>query len=155
MSTIFVRLTVGAALAAMGAFGATDNTLGTWKVNMEKSKFSPSAPYKNLTVTREANDGGAKVTTTGERADGVPINSSYTATYDGKEFSVTGAPYDRMTIKQVNAKMITYTAKKTDGKYSATGRAVVSKDGKMMTNTNRGINAEGKPFHNAAVFDKQ
>ena len=36
--------------------------------------------------------GGVKVTTTGENMDGTPINSSYTAKYDGKEYPVTGAP---------------------------------------------------------------
>jgi hypothetical protein len=46
----------------------TDNSLGTWKLNMEKSKFSPSAPVKSLTATREATNDGVKVTTTGERA---------------------------------------------------------------------------------------
>ena len=57
-----------------GALGA-DNTIGTWKLSVEKSKYTPAPmPLKSLTVTREASDGGVKVTTTGEQADGTPIN---------------------------------------------------------------------------------
>src|SRR5579871_1784511 len=126
------RLTIGAALMAIAAFAA-DNTLGTWKLNMEKSKFSPAAPVKSLTTTREASDGSVKVTTTGEMADGTAINGSYTLKYDGKEYPVTGAPFDTIAVKQVNPTTFTITQKKKDGKYSVTGRSVISKDGKTMT----------------------
>ncbi|HEY6373866.1 MAG TPA: hypothetical protein VIX37_25060 [Candidatus Sulfotelmatobacter sp.] len=74
-------------------------------------------PFKSVTVTREASDGGVKVTTTGERTDG-PINASYTAKYDGKEVQVTGnSPYDTIAIKQVNANTLTEERKKTGGSY--------------------------------------
>ena len=126
------KLTFVVVLTAVGAFAA-DNTLGTWKLNMEKSKFSPSAPVKNLNAMREATDGGLKSTVTGEQADGTPVNASYTAKYDGKEYPVTGSPYDTIAIKQVNANTLTVVQTKKDGKYSVTGRTVVSKDGKTMT----------------------
>jgi len=145
---------VGVAITAIGAFAA-DNSLGTWKLNMEKSKFSPSAPVKNLTTTREASDGGLKATTTGEQADGTAINASFTAKYDGKEYPTTGAPYDTIAIKQVNADSFTFTQQKKDGKYSVTGRSVISKDGKTMTNTLEGTNAEGKAYTATMVWDKQ
>ena len=121
------QITIGVVVTAIGAFAA-DNSLGTWKLNMEKSKFSPSTPVKSLSTAREASDGGVKVTTTGEQASGTAINSSYVAKYDGSESAVTGAPYDSISIKQVNANTFTYSAKKKDGKYSVTGRSVVSKD---------------------------
>src|SRR5437868_13352873 len=101
MPNIVTKLMISLTITAIGALAA-DNSLGTWKLNMEKSKFSPSAPVKSLTQTREASDGGVKVTTTGERADGAPINGSYTAKYEGKDTPVTGAHYDRIAIQQVN-----------------------------------------------------
>src|SRR5437764_7231877 len=107
------QLIVLVVLTAISAFAA-DNSLGTWKLNMEKSKFSPSAPVKSLTVTREAWDGGVKTTTTGEQANGTAINGSYSAKYDGKEYEATGAPYDMIAIKQVNANTFTFTQKKKD-----------------------------------------
>ena len=156
MRTVIAKLFVTVAITALGAFAA-DNTIGTWKLNMAKSKFQPlPAPVKSLTSTREAADGGVKVSTTGEQANGTPINSGYTAKYDGKETSVSGnAPYDKIAIKQVNANTLTATLKKSDGKYRATGRTVVSKDGKTMTTTTRGTNADGKAFTNVMVYDKQ
>src|SRR5260370_36762854 len=99
MERIWARLVIGAALVAMVAFGA-DNSLGTWKLNMDKSKFNPGpAPIKSLTTTREASDGGVKVTSTGERADGTPINAGYTAKDDGNDDPVTGSPLGDMAIK--------------------------------------------------------
>src|SRR6266851_8905883 len=116
MRNIFTKLIIGMAITAIAVFAA-DNSLGTWKLNMEKSKFSPSAPVKSLTSTREASDGGVKVTTTGEQANGTPINASYTAKYDGKEYPVTGAPYDTIAIKQVDANTFTAMLKNTGTKY--------------------------------------
>ena len=128
MRNVVTQITIAVVITAIGAFAA-DNSLGTWKLNMEESKFSPAAPVKNLSTTREASDGGVRVTTTGERADGAAIESTYTARYDGTESSVTGAPYDTISIKQANANTFTYAAKKKDGKYSVTGRSIISKDG--------------------------
>ena len=156
MRTVLAKLFVTVAITTLAA-SAADNTLGTWKLNMSKSKFQPPpGPVKSLTSTREAADGGVKVSTTGEQANGTAINTGYTAKYDGKEASVTGnAPYDKIAIKQVNANTLTATLKKSDGKYRATGRTVISKDGKTMTTTNRGTNADGKAFTNVMVYDKQ
>ena len=154
MQNVLTKITIGVVVTAIGAFAA-DNSLGTWKLNMEKSKFSPSAPVKSLSTTREASDRGIKATTTGEQAGGAAINSSYVAMYDGSESPVTGAPYDTISIKQVNANTFTYSAKKKDGKYSVTGRSVVSKDGKTMTNTIKGTNTDGKAYRATMVWDKQ
>jgi hypothetical protein len=152
--SILHRFALGVAITATVAFAA-DNSLGTWKLNVEKSKFSPSAPVKNLTATREASEDGVKVTTTGERADGTPINGSYTAKYDGKEYPVTGAPYDSIAIKQVNANTFTTVQKNSGTKYSTTTRAVISKDGKTMTVRVRGTGADGSRISNTMVYDKQ
>jgi hypothetical protein len=54
----------------------------------------------------------------------------------------------------VNNNTITGTGKKGD-KVVFTDRRVVSKDGKMMTLSRSGTDAEGKQFHATLVFDKQ
>jgi hypothetical protein len=156
MRSLLFRALLVLALTAIAAFGA-DNTIGTWKLNMEKSKYTPAPmPVKSLTITREAADGGVKVTLTGEQANGTAINSSYTAKYDGKDVSVSGnSPYDTIAIKQVNANTFTDARKKTGGPYQATGRAVVSNGGKTMTSTAKGTNGDGKAFTSTFVFDKQ
>jgi hypothetical protein len=156
-----MRRTLVNALAVLtivtaAAFGA-DNTIGTWKLNMDKSKYTGAPmPVKSLMANREAADGGVKHTTTGEQADGTPINATYTAKYDGKEVPVTGnSPYDRIAVQQVNANTLTETRKKTDGKYQATSRIVVSAGGKVLTSTIKGINNDGKDFTAVFVFEKQ
>ena len=145
-------------LLACIALNAADNSLGTWKYNLDKSKYDPGpSTVKSLTVTREASDGGVKVTRTGEGQDGTAINNSYTAKYDGKDTPVTGAtggPYDSIAVKHLNANTNTATLKK-DGKLYANSRTIISNGGKTMTLTLTGTDAAGKKFHNVVVYDKQ
>lgn len=158
MRKIFsLALTVLAIASATTAFGA-DNSLGTWNVNVEKSKYTPGPfPLKSLTSVREAAPDGVKVTNTGERADGTSVNATYTAKYDGSPASVSGqgAPYDTASIKQVNANTFTWDARKSDGKYRSHGRIVISRDGKTMTMTARGTDQDGKPMAITLVYEKQ
>jgi hypothetical protein len=156
MRIFLTKAFLALAITTVAAFGA-DNTIGTWKLNVEKSKYTPAPmPLKSLTVTREASDGGVKVTATGDRTDGTAINGSYTAKYDGMDVQVTGnLPYDTISIKEVNANTLTEARKKTGGPYQATSRIVVSNGGKTMTTTTKGTNADGKDFNSTLVFDKQ
>ncbi len=156
MRNIVGKLFIGMAITAIAMFGA-DNSIGTWKRNVDKSKFTPplANPIKSLTLTYEAMDGGIKLTATGERKDGTAINSSYTAKYDGKEYPVTGATWDTTSLKQIDANTFTFENKKTGGKYHITGRSVISKDGKTMTTTTKGTNAEGQPSTSTIIYEKQ
>ena len=140
------------------AFAAADHSLGTWKLNPEKSKYSPGPlPVKTLTVVREAADNGVKVTNTGERSDGTAINTTYTAKFDGSPASLSGqgAPYDTVSLKQVNANTFTYEAKNSATKYHASGKLVISADGKTMTMKAKGTDTNGKPMDVTLVYDKQ
>jgi hypothetical protein len=133
-----------------------DNSLGTWKLNVGKSKYTPAPlPFKSQNTIRSASDGGVKVTSTGVQADGKPLNSSYTVKYDGKDCPVTGAPFDTIAMKQVDANTLTITAKQAGGKFHATGQTVISKDGKVLTTTVNGKDADGKALSATLVYDKQ
>jgi hypothetical protein len=156
MRNVVAKLVLGMAITAIGMFGA-DNSIGTWKRNVEKSKNTPPVtnPIKSLTIVNEPSDGGVKVTVTGARQDGTPINSSSSVKYDGKEYPVTGAPWDTISMKQVDANNFTFVAKKTGGKYQVNGRTVISKDGKTMTTTTKGTNTEGQPSSGTLVYEKQ
>ena len=156
MRNVLLKVIICLAITSIAMFGA-DNSIGTWKRNIEKSKSTPPAanPITSLTIVNEAVDGGVKVTATGQLKDGTPINGGGTIKYDGKEYPVTGAPWDTMSMKQVNANTFTSESKKTDGKYHMTGRMVISKDGKTMISTAKGTNADGKPSSGKAVYEKQ
>ncbi len=141
----------------VSAWGA-DNSLGTWKADIAKSKYTPAPwPVKSLSVTREAVPGGVKVTNSGMRTDGSAINASYTAKYDGSPSEVTGegSPYDSISVKQGDANTFTYEARNSKTKYRANGRIVISGDGKTMTATASGVDAAGKPMTLKLVYEKQ
>ncbi|HLN02888.1 MAG TPA: hypothetical protein VK335_26605 [Bryobacteraceae bacterium] len=157
MRSMFSRALAVLAITTVAVLGA-DNSIGTWKVNIAKSKYTPAPiPVKSLTSVREAAPDGVKVTNTGEKADGSAINASYTAKYDGSAAAVTGSgsPYDSISIKQVNANSFTYEAKQTNGKYHASGRSVISKNGKTMTITAKGTDANGAAMTLKLVYEKQ
>jgi len=156
MRTIFTRALIALAITGSAARGA-DHSIGTWKLNVKKSTYTPAPmPVKSLTVTREASDGGVKVTITGEQANGTPINATYTAKYDGIDVQVNGnTPYDTISIKQINENTLSDARKKTGGPYDATSRTVIFNGGKTMTTNTKGTNGEGKEFTSTFVFDKQ
>ena len=158
MRRIFsLALIVSAIASAAVAFGA-DNSLGTWKVNLDKSKYTPAPiPVKSISSVRESASDGVKVTNSGERADGTAVNATYTAKYDGSPASVSGqgSPYDTVSIKKVDANTFTWDAKKSDGKYHSHGRLVISPDGKTMTLSAKGTDTDGKPMTITLVYDKQ
>jgi len=152
-----LTLLVLAATFTVSAQGA-DNSLGTWKANIAKSRYTPAPwPVKSLTVTREAAPGGVKVTNIGMRTDGSAINARYTAKYDGSSSEVTGegSPYDSISVKQGDANTFTYEAKNSKTKYRVSGRVVISSNGKTMTTTASGADGDGKPITLKLVYDKQ
>jgi hypothetical protein len=150
-----VKLLVGVAITGIAMFAA-DSSHGTWKYDAAKSKSSSTNPPKSQTDVREATpDGGTKLTRTGQLADGSAINYSFTYKLDGKEYPATGAPYDVVSAKRIDANTISFEVRKTDGKYHVTGQSVVSKDGKTLTQTSKGTDSQGKPVTSTAVFDKQ
>jgi len=154
MRSILPKLFIGAAITTIALFGA-DNSIGTWKRNTEKSTFSTPSTVKNLTMVIEASKNGAKFTATGERTDGTAINGANTVEYDGKDYPATGATWDTVSMRQVDANTFTATSTKKGGKYNVTSRTVISEDGHTMTTTNKGVNNDGKPVESTVVYDKQ
>jgi hypothetical protein len=152
-----LRLTIAVCVVATIALGA-DNTIGTWKYNTAKSKPAAGvSPISNLTLTREATDAGVKITVKGERADGSKIDAVTDAKYDSQPVTVqgTGTAWDTTAHKQIDANTVTEERSKKGGKYHSTVRTVVSKDGKTMTATAKGTDADGKAFTAVVVWDKQ
>jgi hypothetical protein len=134
---------------------AADQLSGTWKMNAEKSKYSPGPAPKDLTVVVESDESNYKLDATGTDGDGKPMHVQYSAKFDGKDYPATGiANADAVSLKRIDASTIE-TLQKKDGKVVMTITTKVSKDGKTRTSTWHGKNAEGKDVHNVVVFDKQ
>ena len=162
MYTPLRRLTLTAALAAGAVFAvslgaqATDPLIGTWKLNVAKSKYTPGPVPKSQTVKFESSGQGVKVTVDGVNADGtrMPV-TQYTANYDGKDNPITGSQdVDMVSLKRIDARTTVRTDKK-GGKVLVTRTRTVAQDGKMLTITSKGTNAQGQAFNEVGVYDKQ
>jgi hypothetical protein len=145
---------LGADILSLSA-QAADPRIGTWKLNVAKSKYSPGPPPQSNTLKVEASGQGEKVTTEGVNAAGAPIKTQYTANFDGKDYPLTGsANADMVSLKRIDARTTVRTDKK-DGKVVLTLTRVVSQDGKTMTVTTKGTNPQGQTVDNVAVWEKQ
>jgi hypothetical protein len=133
---------------------ADDPQMGTWKLNESKSKFSAEAT-KNHTVVYETIGGNVKITAEGTDKDGKSTHNEWTGKFDGKDYPVTGDPNsDMRSYKKVDDHTLAMTVKK-GGKVTATGRIVVSADGKSRTVSTSGTDSQGKKASNKVVYDKQ
>jgi hypothetical protein len=132
--------------------------IGTWKLNIAKSKYSSGPAPRSQTQTYETQGNGMKVSSEGTAADGSRIAWSYTANFDGKDYPISGigAPNgaDIVAIRRINTNTYEATFKK-GGKAVGTGRDEVSKDGKIKTVAATGTDANGKSLTRELVWDKQ
>jgi hypothetical protein len=144
-----------AMVVLVGSLIAADAAIGTWKLNVAKSRYSPGPPPKSAIFTYEAIGEGIRRTGETVNADGQTISFEYTAQYDGKDYPIRGNPNaDTVSLKRVNDRTVEATLKK-NGKVTTTVRRVVSSDGKTLTLTMTGTNAQGQTVNNVTVYEKQ
>lgn len=146
------------AVVAAPLFAQENPFLGTWKLNVAKSKFEPGPGPKSMTRTITAQGGGAKYSFEGINADGSAVSYSFVSNYDGKDSPVTGTggPHgaDTVALKRVDAHKIEGTYKK-GGKQIGKVIGEVSKDGKVATIKATGKGADGKEWTTESVYEKQ
>jgi hypothetical protein len=132
--------------------------LGTWKLDVEKSKYEPGPGPKSMTRTVTAEGDGAKYSFRGVTADGKRVTYSFTSSYDGKDSPITGkgAPggADTIALKRVNANKVTATLKR-QGKTVGKSESEVSADGKVTTVKSKGKNPDGKAYSSESVYEKK
>ena len=134
---------------------AADNWVGSWKLNLAKSKFSPGPALKSLMLKFEASGDAIKLTSDGVNAAGEATHGSYTSKFDGKDVPWTGNPdADTASAMRIDANSYKNTWKKA-GKVTVSAKAVVSKDGKTLTVSQAGKNAKGETVNNVSVCDRQ
>lgn len=136
---------------SVATWAADDPFLGTWKLNVGKSKMSSGAAPEARVETFTANPDGYRLTM-GE--------SSVTLYFDRKDHPrdrgnvaiAVGA--DTASAQRINSRKIQTTFKR-GGKPIATVTREVSADGRSLTATGDGITLKGEKFHNVLVFEKQ
>jgi hypothetical protein len=160
MHTFLRTLLVGTVLAigvtaVASAAGAVDPVVGTWKLDLAKSRFNPGPAPKTQTRAYVATADGIDLMYTGVAADGSAVNGKSSFKYDGKDYPITGsADYDTLSLKRIDANTIESTQKKAGKPVGKTVRTV-SSDGKVLTLKSKGTDAKGKSYDNVMVFDKQ
>ena len=153
--TIGVVAGVFAAVVFVGA-QSKDPLVGTWVMNVAKSKYTPGPAPKSATTTIEAAGSGYKFTVHQVPATGAEQNWSFTSAFDGKPATITGnnPTADAVAYTRVNA--TTYdSVQSLKGKETTRQHAVVSADGKTRTVTTTGSDAKGQKVNNVAVYDKK
>jgi hypothetical protein len=153
------RLLTGILFSAMVLSGsmalAAENWLGTWKMNVAKSKATPGPGPKSQTLKFTASPAGITLSSEGVMADGSVRKGSYTSKFDGKDVPWAGNPdADMAAPMKVDDNTYTNTWKK-GGKAVIQAKVVVSADGKTLTVTQDGKNAKGEAMSATAVYDKQ
>ena len=144
-----------ASAVAVTVSAQTGSEIGTWKLNVAKSTYSPGPAPKSLTVVFAAAGQGVKVSAETVNADGSKLATVYTANYDGTDVPFTGNPaIDTTSLKRINATTVERTDKK-GGKVVGTITRVVSADGKSLTLNQKRTNAQGQATNNVEVFEKQ
>jgi hypothetical protein len=143
------------ALGTIGASAQAPNPLvGTWKLDVAKSSYKPGPLPKSATVVVEPAGKGLKIAVDAVTGDGKPLKWGFTTALDGKDAPVTGNPmYDTAATTESKPGKGTTVYKKA-GKTVVTSNAEVSADGKTLTITSTGTDAQGQAIHNVGVYTK-
>jgi hypothetical protein len=138
---------------------AADPRLGTWKLNIAQSKFPPTQPaVKELTMTwQPAGSDQYECIEKVVPADGPGFSVNLTMPSAGGIAVPTGQPGPKgqsvvITILGLGDWYFTYLQ---DNKQVRVAHSVVSKDGKTIRNTIKGVDPKGNTFEALHVYDKQ
>jgi hypothetical protein len=143
-----------ALLAFASALLAQSPFAGTWKLDPAKTKYTTGQPLKDVTLVIEEKGDDLQIAGTGTNADGSPLSVKYTVPIKGGEGKVQEGPYSAVSSKVVSPNVRVNTFSK-DGKFMSSRRTVVSKDGKMLRSTIKGMNLTGQSVAGTDVYNKQ
>ena len=165
-AAVFVFVSFGDLIAQAPKAGAADPSLGTWALNVQRSKL-PGPPQQAFIEKYELRPDGFIISTRSVIAgDGTPSFEQAAFKYDGKDYewwdSTTLAEFlasrkrtpKTLSVKAVDAYTVEYAGKQA-GKTIVTGKRTVSKDGKTMTFTAKVLDPQGKWIDVEGVFEKK
>ena len=158
MGSLLRVLVVMAAPIALAAAQAPPrvSAIGTWKLNVAKSRFTPGPGWRSQMRTYVLQpDGAVLVTWTGVGGHGEPMHVRFVSRLDGKDYPVTGSDkYDTLNATAVDA-LTVKSVEKRGGKVAGIALRTLSPDGKVMTITDEGTNRKGEKFSQVLVFERQ
>ena len=145
----------GLACSVARAQPTDDPVLGTWRLNVERSRFTPGPGWRSQVRTYRATPEGVSVSWSGVDAGGEAMQVSYTYAYDGRDYPMVGsASYDTLNAVRVDARTVR-SEEKRRGVIVGIAVRSVSPDGRVLTITDAGRNRRGLAFSQTLVFDRQ
>ena len=143
---------------ALGAFQlrstaeAPPQLIGSWRLNVAKSKYSPGPPLRSETRVYTKGADGVKGVVSRVYGDGRSERFEYLANF-GKDMMVTGIEeYDSVTLRKIDD-LSSDAVLSHAGTVYGVARRVIAPDGKTMTITFDRTSTE-TPVHNVAFYDK-
>jgi hypothetical protein len=145
-------LCAAASMYGQPAF-ASENWVGSWKLNAAKSHFGSEAVVRAQTLKFETTPAGIKLTSDGTDAQGKPMQGEYTSKFDGKDVAWTGNPSADMACATRIDDNSYENVWKNAGKPTMTSKVVVSDHNKILTITQ--TPADAKVAGSVVVYDRQ
>jgi hypothetical protein len=153
-----IKMLLAAGLLGWCAVAAAETPppfVGTWNLDLARSRYDSGPPPRSHTEKNEAVDGGQRQIADRVDAEGRARHTEYTARFDGKDYPVTGNPNaDTIWLRKVDDRTVDWGMKKGD-KLVLSGRTVYSSDGKTRTMTYSGTDSKGQKVNNTTVWTKQ
>jgi hypothetical protein len=132
-----------------------DPFVGTWNLDVAKSKFNPGPPLKSGKAKIEARGEGIRCILDPVSAEGQPRHGEWEAKYDGKDYPAIMKPFaDAIALSKTDANTVDAIYKR-EGKEILSEHWVLSKDRKVLTMTQTEKNPTGKGFVNTLVYNRE
>ena len=151
-----LTLLLAVLVVSAGLKAADDPMMGTWKLNLSKSKYSPGPPPRSRILKLEpSGTDGFKLINDGVQANGEKSHSEEIYVLDGKDHPLTDSQTSDMQLNRWIDAYTTETLRKKGGKTVQVIRRVVSQDGKTLTITVKGLMPAGGSVEDVRGLDKQ
>lgn len=149
-----LSLVLLAAVFFAGPAFAADPIIGTWKLNVAKSKFVAGAALTAASRTYTEAKGLYTLQLKQTGADGKEVSTTVRYREGKDEKQANPGPADTTFAKKIDANTWEFDLKK-DGKVVGHVHRVVSADGKTLTVQSTGTTLTGVSGEQTLVFDKQ
>ncbi len=147
-----------AVLGLTGSLWAADPFIGTWKLNIAKSKARPGAslPKEQTDICRELDTKQIECVTKSINADGSPATLTITFPRQGGMVKLQPpSPKFMSYVETIVKPGEWYATFMMNGVQIQLIHKVVSKDGKTVHATITGIGLDGKPYEEILVGERQ
>ena len=146
-------------LTSIVAFGQSkpdpNILMGTWKLNVATAKYTPGPAPKSQTLTFKPTATGFTSRLTRSTLKVKRRRRTIMGRSTGKPYPVKFANLSRMQTTKWDDAFTLTEVNTLDGKVRTSRTGVISKDGKTLTITSKGVNAQGQPTNNTGVYEKQ